>query len=317
MVPRVAATALTIGGLLLPAGGCARYRARPLDPGIHAAAHRARRMDNAELRAWVNRYAGPLRDGGWTDRQLGIAALAQRADLERARREWLAARASAAAAGARPPPGVEGGVEHAVGGRDEGSPWVVSLAGLFTLELGGKRAARLQAARAREAAAEAELALLVAGTLGQVREAALAVRHAEASQDQAVSEVAALRRIEELERDRFAEAALGSADVARTASEVMTASAQAATRESEVLRARAALAAALAVSPDQVRALPLEPEAQAGCAWGSAVGADSLATLALVRRGEVAAALAGYAGAEADVRARMAAQYPDLELGPG
>jgi outer membrane protein TolC len=42
-----------------------------------------------------------------------------------------------------------------------------------------------------------------------------------------------------------------------------------------------------------------------------------VAALTLVRRGEVAAALAGYAGAEAEVRARVAAQYPDLQLGPG
>jgi outer membrane protein TolC len=173
-VRREVAAALTIGSLLLPAPGCARYEARPLDPAVHGAAYRARGLDDPGLRAWVGRFGESPTSGRWTDRQLAVAALAHRADLERARREWLAARAASVAAGARPVPGVESGLERAVGGRDEGSPWVVSLAGLFTIELGGKRAARIQAARAREAAAEAELALTVAAILGRVREAALA-----------------------------------------------------------------------------------------------------------------------------------------------
>jgi outer membrane protein TolC len=221
------------------------------------------------------------------------------------------------AAGARPAPGVEGGLERAVAGRDEGSPWVVSLAGLFTLELGGKRAARIQAARAREAAAEAELALTMAAILGRVREATLEVRHAEESRDKAVAGAEALRRVESLERGRFAEAALGSGEVARTAADVAAAQGEAAARDGEVRLARAALAAALAVGTDQVSALIVEPGPQTGCAWGASIGADSLAGMVVVRRAEVARALAAYAAAEADVRSRVAAQYPDLELGPG
>jgi outer membrane protein TolC len=316
-VRREVAAALTIGSLLLPAPGCARYEARPLDPAVHGAAYRARGLDDPGLRAWVGRFGESPTSGRWTDRQLAVAALAHRADLERARREWLAARAASVAAGARPVPGVESGLERAVGGRDEGSPWVVSLAGLFTIELGGKRAARIQAARAREAAAEAELALTVAAILGRVREAALAVGHAEESRDRAVAGVEALRRVASLERGRFAEAALGSGEVARTAADVAAAQAEAAAREGEIRLARAALAAALAVGTDQVRELMIEPAPQPGCAWGESIGADSVAGLVMVRRAEVARALAAYAAAEADLRSRVAAQYPDLELGPG
>jgi cobalt-zinc-cadmium efflux system outer membrane protein len=316
-VRRGVGTALTIGSLLLPPSGCARYEARPLDPAVHSSTYRARDLDDPALRAWVGRFGESPTSGRWTDRQLAVAALAHRADLERARREWLAARAASVAAGARPAPGVEGGVERAVGGRDEGSPWVASLAGLFTIELGGKRAARIQAARAREAAAEAELALTMAAVLGRVRRTALAVRHAEESRDGAVAAIEALRRVESLERARFAEAALGSGEVARTAADVAAAQADAAAGEGEVRLARAALAAALAVGADQVRALEVEPSPQAGCAWGASLGSDSLTGLVMVRRAEVARALAAYAAAEAHVRSRVAAQSPDLELGPG
>jgi cobalt-zinc-cadmium efflux system outer membrane protein len=309
--------ALTFGSMLLAISGCARYQPSPLDPPSHATAVRARRMDDPTLRAWVERFGGPLTPGRWNDRQLAVAALAHRADLERVRREWLAARAAGVAAGARPAPGVEGGLERAVGGRDEGTPWVVSLAGLFTIELGGKRAARMQAARAREAAAEAELAHAAAATVGRVRETALAVRHAGESRDRAVASLEALRRVESLERGRFAEAALSSGELARTAADVAAAQADAAAREGELRMARAALAAALAVGPDQVSAMRLEPGAQPGCSWAETIGPDSLAGLTMIRRPELAQALARYAAAEADVRARVAASHPDLELGPG
>ena len=299
------------------AWGCARYTPQPLDPAPHAAAYRARRLDDPALAAWVERYGGPLRPGRWTERQLGLAALAHRADLERARREWLAASAGVPAAGSRPAPGAEAEVERRVSGRREGSPWVVSVAALFTVELGGKRAARLQTARAREAAAGADLALLVAGALARVRASILAVRHAEEVRDEASASLEALRRVEALERDRYAEAALGSGEVARTAAEAAAARAEVAAAERDVVVARADLAAAVAVPPAAIRELGIEAAPARGCEWGSELGEDSVTALALVRRAEMARALAAYAGAEAEVRARVAATYPDLELGPG
>jgi outer membrane protein TolC len=66
-----------------------------------------------------------------------------------------------------------------------------------------------------------------------------------------------------------------------------------------------------------MRPLVLDPAPPAGCDWAESAGADSVAGQAMRRRPEVARALAGYAAAEAEVRSRVAAQYPDLELGPG
>jgi len=316
-VNRRAAASLVAGGMLACHTGCARYQPRPIDPALHAVEYRARRLSDPSLRAWVARHAGAPEAGRWTDAQLAVVALAHRADLERARRDWLAARAGLAAAGTRPAPGVQADGERAVSGREESSPWVVSLAGLFTVELGGKRDARLQAARAREAAAEAELALMVAGTLRRVREAALAVRQAEDDRRLAVTAFEAIRRVEERERGRYEEAALGSGEVARTAADAAAARGEAAVADRDALLARADLAGALAVPATELRDLTLEPSPHAGCAWGEATGADSLAALALVRRAEVARALAEYAAAEADLRSRVAARFPDLELGPG
>ena len=309
---------LAVRALLpLVLAGCARYEPAPIDPAAHPAVYRSRRLDDPVLREWIARYAGAPRDDRWDDRRLVLAALAFRADLERARREWLAARAEAVAAGVRPAPGVEAGVERAVGGREESSPWVVSLAGLFTVELGGKRAARRRLARARETAAEAELSLMVWATGARVREAALAARAAEVELEDAVAVADALGRVEALEQGRYAEAALGSGEVARTAAEAAAARGDVAAARHRAGLARAALAGALAVPAGSLATLELAPPAGAGCVWSAALGGDSIAALALTRRGDVALALAHYAAAEAELHARVAAQRPDLELGPG
>ncbi|HEU5041455.1 MAG TPA: hypothetical protein VFT84_11565, partial [Gemmatimonadales bacterium] len=87
---RALAAALTAAGLAGVAA-CGRYEPRPIDPTVHPAAYRVRRLDDPALAAWLGRYAGAPVDGRWSARQLGLVALAHRADVERARREWLAA----------------------------------------------------------------------------------------------------------------------------------------------------------------------------------------------------------------------------------
>jgi outer membrane protein TolC len=307
-------------GILLVAAlvcGCVRYRPQPLDPARHPAELRARRLDDPGLLAWMQPYAGTPEGGHWTDRQLAVAALAWRAELARARAEWRAARAAAVTAGERPAPGVDAGVERRVGGRDEGAPWVVSLAALTTVELGGKRGARLLAARARAAAAESRLITLAAELAAQSRAAALALAGAQAEVEAGRSAVAALEGISALAQHRYAEAALAGSELARTRTEVQDARVELARLELQLGEARAALAAAIAIPAAALADLEPAPVPAAGCGRLDTVGVDSLVGLALVRRPEVATALAGYAEAEAGVRLGVARLRPDLEIGPG
>ncbi len=303
--------------VLLAAEGCARYEPRPLDPSSHPGDYVGRRLDDPTLLAWVGRYAGIPEGSRWTDRQLALAALANRADIEAARREWLAARAGLRSAGARPVPGVEAEVERAVSGSQRESPWVVSLAALFTVELGGKRGARVQRARAGEVIAESELVLAASSARSRVRAAALAVVHAEQVRGGAEREVEGLAAVARLERGRYQEAALGSADVAHTGMELALAQVAAAAAAREVVLARAALAGELAVPAGLIRELRIEAAPADGCAWADALGADTVVTLAALRRGEVARALGAYALSEAELRLQVARQRPDLNLGPG
>ena len=262
-------------------------------------------------------YAGTPEGRRWTDRQLAVAALGWRAELGRARAEWRAASAGAITAGERPAPGVEADVERRVGGRDEGAPWVVSLAALTTVELGGKRGARLLAARARATVAESRLVTLAAELAGQSRAATLAFASAEAEVQAGTAAVAELEEISNLEQRRYAEAALAGSELARARTEVQDARAELARAEMQLAQARAGLAGAVGVPVAALADIEPAPVATAGCARLDSLGVDSLVGLALVRRPEVATALAGYAEAEAGVRLEVAKLRPDLDLGPG
>jgi len=303
--------------LALACLACVRYQPRPLDPARHPAEVRRRDLADSALLAGVSRYAGRPEGGRWTDRQLAVAALRLRADLRRLRAQWRAAGAAVRTAGERPRPGVQAEAERRVGGRDEGSPWVVAVEGMFALELGGKRGARLQAARAGVALAESRLIAAAWGVATAARMAAASLSQASGEMEEAREEVRLLEQLHGLERARYAEAALGAAEVARTSTEIQNARLSLAEAERRVLEARAALAAALAVPVDAVEAVEPVITTLAGCPSLDSAGVASFVARALARRHEVSLALGGYALAESQLRLQVARQYPDLELGPG
>jgi outer membrane protein TolC len=306
-------------GLLLALSlvGCARYEPRPVDLAVHPAEYRARRLDDPALLDWVARWSSRPVDRRWTGRQLALAALGLRAELARARADWQAAVAGEGAAAARPQPGVQTDVEHAVSGSEAESPWVVSLAGHLTVELGGKRGARVQQARARAAIAEADLRFTAWRIARDAQAGAQVLAASEADLAAARGEIAAVSDLESRERVRFQEASLSSAELARTGTEVQAARADAATAEAGALAARADLAGALAMPASALDSLEVVRDSVSGCSALAPLGVDSLGVLALTRRPEMGRVLADYAAAEAGVRLEVARQYPDLELGPG
>ncbi|MGH7581218.1 MAG: TolC family protein [Gemmatimonadales bacterium] len=303
--------------LALACVACVRYQARPLDPRSHPVEVSTRHLGDSTLVAAVARHAGAPDGSRWTDRQLAVAALRLRSDLRRLRAEWRASRAAVRTAGERPRPGVHGELERRVGGREEGSPWVVAVGGLFALELGGKRGARLQAARAGVAMAESRLLAASWNALTDARRAAVQLLQASGEVGDAREEVQLLEEVHALERVRYAEAALGTSDLARTATEIQNARLSLAEREHAVLRARAALARALAVPVRAVQDIEPRLAPGAGCASLDSVGADSVVAGAVGQRHEVSLALGRYALAESRLRLEVARQYPDLDLGPG
>jgi outer membrane protein TolC len=246
-----------------------------------------------------------------------VAAIRLRAEIARARAEWLVAKAGERTAGVRPAPGVTADVERAVSGSNGQPPWVVSIGVLATVELGGKRGARIQQARARTAQAEAELAVETWRVTSDVRHATVGITLADAAMLGAAEELAVLRQVQGLEQQRFAEAAVTSSELARTGSDVEAARVGVARAERDRIEARAALAGAIGLLPSSLHSVAVAPSTSGACERLDSLGADSLQAMALTMRPEMARTLAAYALAESAVRLQVARQFPDLEIGPG
>jgi outer membrane protein TolC len=212
---------------------------------------------------------------------------------------------------------VQGDVERRVGGREVEDPWVVGVAGVVQLELGGKRGARLQAAHAGVTLAESRLVGASRAVAVETRMAAAALVHALADAVDAGEEVRGLERVHGLERSRFAEAALDASELARTSTEIQNARLAQAQSEHAVLTTRARLGAAMALPARALDSLVPVLDPPGGCAGLDSAGPSAVTAEAVQRRTEVATALAEYAVSESRLRLEIARQYPDLELGPG
>ena len=299
-------------GLGCAALGCARYTPAPLDPAGTADAYAARRLDAPDLRDWLAAHGAT--DSAWTSATLGLVALYYGPAVATARAAWESARAAEGTAGARPQPAAEGEVGHTISGAEPGSPWIGRILSIFTVELGGKRGARIAAARARAAVAETDLEETAWRATRAVRAAAVGLaaageRLADASQgaDRVAAFTARLRRL-------FDEGTLGRSELAAVESEQADARAAADRERAGEDAARVALSRAAGLPPAALDGVRMGPEPAPVCVTA---GTDSLQALALRRRPDVGRALAEYGVAEGELRVAVAASYPDLGFGAG
>jgi outer membrane protein TolC len=299
-------------GLAWTTAACAHYTPAPLDPAASAQAYAARRLDAPDLSAWLATRRGS--DTAWTSATLGLVALYYQPAVARARAARATARAAERTAGAPPQPDVQGELGYATSSNVFESRWLAALSAVYTVELGGKRGARLVAARARTAVAETDLEDATWRTARAVRAAAVELAGAEERLADASVGVARVSAFAARLRRRYEEGTLGRSELAAIEVEEADARAGAGREEAGVAAARVALALVAGLPPSALDGLRIGPEPPPECAAG---GSDSLQALALRRRPEVGRALAEYAVAEGDLRVAVAGSYPDLSLGPG
>ncbi len=298
-------------GLTCASLACARYTPAPLDPVATATAYGGRRLDAPDLTTWLAVHRGP--DTAWTSATLSLVALYYHPAVARARASWESARAAERTAGARPQPDVQGELGYATSSDVFQSRWLAALGTLFTVELGGKRGARLIAARARSAVAETDLEDAAWRTARAVRGAAVELAGAEERLADASAGLARIAAFATRLRRRYDQGTLGRSELAAVEVEEADARAGAGREAAGVDAARVLLAQAAGLPPSALDGRSIGPEEAPICAGGS----DSLQALALRRRPQVGRALAEYAVAEGDLRVAVAGSYPDLSLGPG
>lgn len=313
---------------LLAVVGCSRfgryehYAPAPLtratDAPVVAAMFLSRRLDAPTLTSFLARQGAPVDGRTWTPRQLALASLYFHPSLGAAYGLVGEARAAEVTAGARPDLGTTLEVDR-VGRVDEGktTPWSATLAGEMTLELGGKRQARVARARAATLAARLGLGAAAWERGSEAQLAAAEALAAEAELTNAEAEARALTDVLTLVRARFAEGRVSLADVAQAEADVRGASVSASDARRGRTEARLTLARALAVPLRAVDSVSLRADSASACDATREATYDSAGARALTGRADVGAAVAEYAVAEAELRVEVARQYPDLTIGPG
>ena len=300
--------------MVLAGAGCAHYTPAPLDPAATAQGYGERRLDAPELTEWLSAHGSRRPDGTWSSADLTLVALYYQPAVERARDGWLAARAAEVTAGARPQPDLQSELGYATSSEVFQSRWYASVNAIFTLELGGKRGARVVAARARTAVAETDLEETAWRSSRAVRSAAVEVSAARERQADADLGAERTRTFLERLRRRYAEGTLSRSELAAVESEEADARAAAVREREAVAVSIGALARASGLPSEALDSTRLGVDPPPVC---PSSGTDSLQSLALRRRPEVGRALAEYAVAEGDLRVAVANAYPDLSLGPG
>lgn len=296
-------------------GGCARYVAVPLErpaPG----AWTAQRLDDPRvLQALDSLFGGLPPVTEWTEEELARAGWVLAPARERVAATIAAERAGLERAGGRPAVGVGSETEMTFSGRDGSSRWGLAVAGLFRLESGGKRDARRARAEAAWLSAIASGAAEAWRFEGGVR---LAVRRAverTALAHAAAGVVSALDSAVALAEERYVAASLGRVELARLEAERAAARRELSALEREAADERAAVAAALGVPAAALD--PLGELRATATRCPDPAARLSLLAAALERRWDLREVIAGYLAAEAEVRAEVAASWPDLDLGPG
>jgi len=312
--PAPARSRLLVWLAWLTAGGCAHYTPAPLDPVATAQAYTARRLDASDLTDWLAAHGSRPSSSGWGAADLSLVALYYQPAIERARAGSLAVQAAERTAGARPQPGLQSELGYATSADVFQSRWYSSVNAIFTLELGGKRGARVIAARARTAVAETDLDETAWRMTRAVRAAAVGLAAARERLADAAAGAGRVAAFAERLRRRYAEGTLSRSELAAIESEEADARAAASREREAVAAARVALAQAAGLPPRELDSLPIAAEPAPAC---PTAGEDSLQAVALRRRPEVGRGLAEYAVAEGDLRVAVADAYPDLSLGPG
>ena len=299
--------------------GCARFEPQPISPADTAAQLGARRLDEKELKRFLETNLGrelgtwPLKL--WDLNTLTLAAFYFNPSLEVARAQWRVADAGVRTAGGRPNPNlnlVPGYDSSAANGL---SPWIPFFSIDVPLETAGKRGQRIARARQSSEAARLNIASVAWQVRRNVRARMLDFTVAGRRSALLEGQLAGQQQIVTLLAERLAAGALSRPEMTAARIALEKTRLELGDAKSKQAEARAGLAEALRLSDQAL------DDVEAAFDF-SAAAADQLTSaearrIALRGRADILRALADYAATEAELRLQIAKQFPDLRANPG
>jgi cobalt-zinc-cadmium efflux system outer membrane protein len=290
----------------------------PIDAASNAARIASRSLDDPAVTAELGRYGQIVdADSGWSLDQLTIAAWVLRTDVAVARAELAEVRAQTQIDSLRPAPNVSTSLERVTNADAGAKPWVLGASVSLILETGGKRDIRRRQALAREETLQWQLAQSLWDARAELNAALLERIFAARLRALDETEIGLRREFLDWIDTRLALGA-GRAEERLAATEALSETERRLGQDEVQLEtASAQLAAAIGVRPGEFRGTVLDEPAVDAVPSMSEQDLLTARELALTNRLDVRRALAEYELSEQDLRAAVAAQYPDLVLGPG
>lgn len=307
---------LELAAMLL-LGACASYEPRPLDGGALADAFLARRLDGDEVREFFGEQHRAVPESTWDFDDLWLAALCCNAQLTAARAEVALAAAAVEQARQLPNPRAsltpEWGINYGVSGNP--TPWVLGFSLTWPLELGGKRATRIEIAERQQVFKSLGAAVLLWQAREQLSARCLQYEFAAARERLAEREAALMARIAELTEQRMLAGAISRAETMATRIARQQADSAALAAVDDVRLARQQLANAIGVPATALAAVTL-PGTFAVPDPGEN-GPTELLRIAMQARVDLQQQVADYAVREAELDLEVKRQYPNIDVGPG
>lgn len=293
------------------------YTPQPLDPGITAARFESHSLEDPGLKEFLaggGHATVPWPLPAWDLPALTLAAHYYHPGLALARAEAKVAEARRITAGARPNPGFDANVEHHSDTPDEVTPWSIGAALGWVFEPPAKRAARLERAQARAAAAGREVQGRQWAIRGGVRDRFIDLDDAGRRAEQLREQIALLDDGVKLLSRRLDLGEASAFEVSNMRLEAQRVRLALIDMDAKIAGARAGLAGAMALPLSALRGVEYDFAAFRDL---PGVEAGSLQHSALTQRADVLRGLEEYAAAEAALKEEVARQYPDLTLSPG
>jgi outer membrane protein, heavy metal efflux system len=314
MSPRTPAAFLLVV-LAAALSGCEQFHNQPLSPEKSARALDSRSLDEPALATWIAGHGGRKRQGVWDFEALTLAAFYFHPSLDVARAHWRVAQAGLETAAARPNPSIGLIPGYDVTGGSGLSPWLANLDFNWPIETSGKRARRMDKARAEAEAARMQLASAAWELRVKLRESIVAMKAAELRAGHLEKQGAALREVVKLLEQRQAAGTVSVSEVTPARLNAIKSANDMADARRQAAVARTQVAEALGVPTRALGGVAIAMEAAPPSSAGRLLSAEARRQ-ALQHRADILAALAEYAASEADLRLQMAKQYPDINLGP-
>lgn len=295
---RAAGFSVLACGLALALGACTTYAPAPPQTAQFPAAYDARRLDPKPAGA------------AWTGADLLSAALTRNPQIVEARAKYVAALAAARAAKAAQGPSLTLTAEYA----SEAPHWGYSGGSDIPLDYGARRSTRITTANLQALQAFYDYGEAIWSVRTDLEKARIAVGEATAELKAARDGAMIRSQRWELVKRRVAAGQDARAAALAADTDLSAARRRLSAAGGRLDAGRAALAAALGVSPEAVRDLTVTaPALQATSNQDfSAWRRD-----AAVSRRDVLKAVADYDIAENALRLEVANQYPQVSLGPG